>query len=49
VWCAPDAVLRLPCAADAWPPQQALMFKDSSLGFAAQIKTIFRHTKRLAD
>jgi len=25
------------------------MFKDSSLGFVAQIKTIFRHTKRLAD
>ena len=49
MWCAPGAALCALCAADAWPPQQALMFKDSSLGFVAQIKTIFRHTKRLAD
>lgn len=29
--------------------QQALMFKEANIGFIAQIKTIFRHTKRLAE
>ena len=27
----------------------ALMFKDTSLGFVEQVKTMFKHTKRLAD
>ena len=50
--CVPCAVRVALCIADRrlllWL-QQALMFKNVRMGFVEQIKTMFKHTKRLAD
>ena len=42
-----DVCNTLICAASSVP--QALLFKQTSLGFTAQIRTFFSHMKRLQD